>query len=89
MIKGTAPMALQLTFDGTSEELMNLAKKFVDEIPELDHDGWDFGEVMGIFIQFMNSRDDISFSTRDESGNLLTLDLVENGLFEWEGLPPI
>jgi hypothetical protein len=37
----------------------------------------------------MNSRDDISFSTRDESGNLLTLDLVENGLFEWEGLPPI
>lgn len=81
-------MALQLSFTGEADELMLLSMDIAEEF-ELDHDGWDFGEVMGIWIQYMNSvAEDIEFIHRNPiTGSVLSLALVENGLFQWEGLP--
>lgn len=79
-------MALQLSYTGSPESLMEISQEFTREF-DFDHDGWDFGEVMGIWIQYMNSvAEDIEFSFSDSRGTL-ELALVENGLFEWEGLP--
>jgi hypothetical protein len=84
MIKGTAPMRLKLEFDGTSEELVNIAEELAREDGDaFGLDSHDLGDAMGCFITHAMYSDS-EFEIVREGRTLKCWIEYEN--FEWEGI---
>lgn len=82
MIKGTAPMRLELEFDGSDEELIQIAERIAS--PD-SLDSRDLGDSMGVFITHAMFNDS-EFSAICNCGKHTLMVWIHYDLFKWEGI---
>lgn len=80
-IKGTAPMKLELEFNGTEEELIQIAE-YQNEEPL---DSRDLGDAMGVFLT-LTMMEGGEFSCGMPGIDGLVQCTIEYELFKWEGI---
>lgn len=81
MIKGTAPMTMTLEFDGTEDELIQIAEYHNEE----PLDSYDLGDAMGVFLTMCMMEGGEITCSKPGIDRLVTC-TIENDFFSWEGL---
>ena len=81
MIKGTALTRTKIEFDGTSEELIEIAEEMSEGL-----DSHDLGDAMGFFIFHASLYNDFEVKCSHPCMKHTLRVTQEHDLFEWEGI---
>ena len=84
-IKCTANVRYELTWNGTEEQLIELAEEQSQQYKGEPLDSHDLGDAMGLFMEIMSQGNIWELGLGDRNGNSVQISM-SNDLFKWEGI---